>query len=83
MCQKCIDLVKKYISHLSEEERDYILWNATAYPFSDPDYLEQQLIDLLHNTDGSYNDIMRYADKQLEKAMSDFHDSEKGSEENK
>ena len=51
MCQVCQELVDKHLSGLSEEEKSYILWEETAFPFIDPreetgrEMFEKQLID--------------------------------------
>ncbi len=44
MCQKCLDLVKKYFPRISTNNRSTLLWECTCFPFGDPiEHLEPQL----------------------------------------
>ena len=65
MCKKCVKLSIKYFPDLTEEERGELLWGATAFPFSKPDYLENQLRELVKKTDGTLQACLAYADAQL------------------
>jgi hypothetical protein len=39
------DLVRKHIPDATSDEVEYILWNETAYPMADADYVEKQIIE--------------------------------------
>ena len=44
MCQKCIDLLNEYFPTTTEEVKMDVLWNETAFPFSDPNTPEGEAI---------------------------------------
>jgi hypothetical protein len=67
MCQKCKDLVVEYYPNLSSQEHVHLLMSATAFPHCKPDYLKEQLEELLANTDGTLDDAINYAHVQLDK----------------
>ena len=65
MCQKCVDAVQKYYPNLPEEDWSRLLWGATAFPMGDAEQIEEQLAELIENTDGSLESALAYADKQM------------------
>lgn len=67
MCEKCVELVKKYYPNLPESDYGDLLMGATCFPHCGPEHLEPQLIELIENTDGSLGQALGYADMQLEK----------------
>ena len=77
MCQQCTDLVKKYYPELPDDHYGELLINATAFPHTDPNdspYLENQLKELIENTDGTLGGAINYANKQTEEEMEKYRD---------
>jgi len=69
MCKQCQEATERHYGHLSDEDKMHLLWSATAFPFCGPDYLENQLIELKENTDGSLGQAQGYADKQMSETV--------------
>jgi len=68
MCQKCVDAVKKYFPNLRKKDYGELLMSATAFPFGSAAYVEGQLKQLAHKSDGILGAIA-YAHKQLDEQM--------------
>jgi len=69
MCQKCADLVQKYYPKLSDEQHGALLFNATCFPFGNPEDVERQLKELVEKTDGTLDGALAFADTEMEAAM--------------
>ena len=67
MCAKCLSAVQRYYPELSEADQVELLWEATAFPFSSPEYIEKQLTELRQNTDGTLAGAIAYADAKLDR----------------
>lgn len=68
MCQKCIDLARKYFQGKTDEDYNTLLWGATAFPFCDPDHLDGQLKDLAEKSSGDINMCLAIADAEIGQA---------------
>lgn len=69
MCQQCQEAVMRHYPHLPESEMMKLLWEATCFPFCGPETLEEQLIELKANTDGSLGQAVAFAHKQMDEAL--------------
>lgn len=72
MCQKCFDAVILHLPKIPEDKISSVLMNATCFPFGSPENVESNILELKQNTDGSYNQILSYAKKQLDSEYDDF-----------
>ena len=75
MCKKCVDAVKKYYPNLPEDDWSRLLWGATAFPMGHAKQIEEQLAELAKNTDGSLEEALCYANKQMDAAHEEFKDT--------
>jgi hypothetical protein len=69
MCQKCLDAVRQIWPNISDEERVTLLWGATAYPFSDPEYTARQLQEKFDQSGGNVGMALAIADMETDAAM--------------
>jgi hypothetical protein len=46
---KWIDIVRKYIPDVTEQEADFILWEKTAFPVAGLETVEQQIKEFAEN----------------------------------
>lgn len=68
--EACVRLAKEHFGeNLSEKEVSYLLWNATAFPFGDVDYIEEQLAEAAKYSNGHVGVAVDLATRMLEKAM--------------
>jgi len=73
MCQKCNDALDKYYPNLNEEERGDLLMSATAFPFGDAAYIENQLKELVENTDGTLHGALAFVDQEMHQILAESH----------
>ena len=69
MCRRCWELVSEHYPHLSESERVDLLWGATAFPAGGPEYVEKQLIELKASTDGSLEQALGLAEREMDRCF--------------
>ena len=69
MCQKCVDMRDRYYPHLSESDYGELLMGATCFPMGTPEMIEDQLVELKRETDGTLWGALAYADKKLAEDM--------------
>lgn len=68
MCDKCMEIVNKYYSHLSEVEKMGLLLCATGFPLVSPERVEIQLKELIENTDGTLGSAIAFAERKMDEA---------------
>lgn len=72
MCESCQVVFDREFGNIEARERDYILWNLTAFPFADPAYFETQVTKLSKfvkpGTDGWW-DRVRFAEDHPDAAI--------------
>lgn len=64
MCMKCVQIVSLHYPYLSDEDKGELLWSATAFPFGSPQQLQDQIVELVANTDGTLRSAINYAHDQ-------------------
>lgn len=42
MCEKCQEAADKYLAKFTEDEKEFILWELTAFPFADAKQFARQ-----------------------------------------
>lgn len=69
MCQKCIDAVKQHYPDLEHPQIGQLLMGVTCFPFGTPEQIEDNLIKVKKNTDGSLEAALTFADSELHKQL--------------
>ena len=69
MCIKCVEAVKKIWPKASRKERSDLLWDATAFPFADPETIVKQLKKAYKKSKGNVKLALIQADKAMIHAM--------------
>jgi len=67
--EKCFSAARKHYPKLSKEDHWNLLFGATCYPFGSPEQVEEQLIELRKNTNGTLGHALAYANSQMEAQM--------------
>lgn len=73
MCIKCLEAAQEIYPELTEQDRVRLLWEATAFPFAQPEHIRKQLMDHKANTDGSVQAAINRAAENMDAAMAKIH----------
>ena len=52
MCKQCVDAVELYFPGATNQERDFILWEQTAFPHAPGDYVANQVKEFAEGLPG-------------------------------